>query len=73
MTLSWWRSVAGPGEVRDCMSPMAHGCRDSAARAEIARSRIAPFHSAPATGRSISPKTSSTMPSRSRSLFATWL
>ena len=25
MTASWWRSVAGPGEVRDCRSGIAQG------------------------------------------------
>ena len=34
---SWWRSVAGPGLARDSMSPIAHGWRRSARRAEVAR------------------------------------
>ena len=41
MTASWWRSVAGPGAVRDSMMPIAHGWRSSVARSECARRRIA--------------------------------
>src|ERR671920_381618 len=44
MTVSWWCSVAGPGAVREETSAIAQGCRLSAARAEIARSRIAVRH-----------------------------
>ena len=73
MTASWWRSVAGPGEVRVDIRAIAQGWRRSAWRADSARSRIAVFQSAPPAGRSISPKTRSTMPSRSWSLLATWL
>ena len=47
MTASWWRSVAGPGEVRVDISAIAHGWRPSAWRADCARSRIAVFQSAP--------------------------
>ena len=50
--------MAGPGEVRDSISPIAQGWRDSASRAEIARSRIAVLQSVPPEGSSISPKTS---------------
>ena len=73
MTASWCRSVAGPGEVRVDIRAIAQGWRRSAWRADCARSRIAVFQSAPPAGRSISPKTRSTMPSRSSSLLATWL
>ena len=73
MTALWWRSVAGPGEVRDCIRATAQGWRARACRAETARSRIAAFQSASAAGSSISLKTRSTMPSRSSSLLATWL
>ena len=41
MTASWWRSVAGPGEVRVDIKAIAHGWRRSAWRADSARSRIA--------------------------------
>ena len=54
----------GPGLARDSIRPIAHRWRSSASRTEIARRRIAVFQSAPATGRSISAKTRSTMPSR---------
>ena len=57
MTASWWRRVAGPGEVRVDIRAIAHGWRRSACRAECARSRIAVIQSAPPRGRSISPKT----------------
>jgi NADPH:quinone reductase-like Zn-dependent oxidoreductase len=41
MTVSWWRIVAGPGVVRDCINGVAHGWRARTVRTEIARSRIA--------------------------------
>ena len=34
MTASWWRSVAGPGEVRVDIRAIAHGWRRSACRAD---------------------------------------
>ena len=72
MTASWWRSLAGPGEVRVDIRAMAQGWRDRASRAETARRRIAIF-SRPPAGSSITAKTRSTMPSRSWSLLPTWL
>ena len=71
MTASWWRSVAGPGLVRDSSSAIAQGWRRSTRRAEFARRRISARQSPPAVGSSISLKTRSTMPSRISSLLAT--
>jgi hypothetical protein len=73
ITVSWWCSVAGPGAVREETSAIAQGWRPSAARAEIARSRIAGRHSLPISGSSISPKTASVMPSSRSLLLATCL
>jgi hypothetical protein len=50
-TASWWRRVAGPGEVRESISPIAQGWRDKISRAEMARWRMAVFQSTPAVGR----------------------
>ena len=73
MTASWCRRVAGPGEVLVDIRLIAQGWRPSAWRADSARSRMAVLQSASTSGRSISAKTKSTMPSRSWSLLATWL
>ena len=43
MTASWCRSVAGPGVLRDSISPMAQGCRVMTVRIEIARCRMVVF------------------------------
>src|SRR3954462_11114682 len=36
-TASWWRSVAGPGEVRESMTPTAHRWRNRTSRTDSAR------------------------------------
>lgn len=61
------------GVVRVSISPIAQRWRDKAARAEIARCRIAVFQSPSPAGNSISVKTRSIMPSRRSDLLATWL
>ena len=71
MNASWWRRVAGPGEVRACRSAIAHGWRRSTDRAEFARRRISARQSPPAVGSSISANTMSTIASRISSLLAT--
>ena len=68
-TASWSRRLAGPGLVRDSIRPTAQRWRLSTSRVEIARRRIAVFQSTSVVGSSISPKTMSTIPSRSSSLF----
>ena len=72
-TASWCRSVAGPGEVRDSIRPIAHRCRARTARTDIARWRMALFQPPAADGSSISANTRSIMPSRRSSLLVTWL
>jgi hypothetical protein len=72
-TASWWRSVAGPGEIRDSIRPIAQRCRARTSRAEMARWRMAGFQPASLDGRPISLNTTSTMPSRRSPLLATWL
>ena len=47
----------GPGEVRDSISPIAQGWRESDLAGEIARRRMAPPQSARRAGSSISPNT----------------
>ena len=65
--------TVGVGLVRDSITFEAHGWRRSARRAESTRSRIVVFQSASASGGSISPTTTSTMPSSISSLLATCL
>ena len=72
MTASWWRSVAGPGLVRDSISAIAQGCAPQHLPGRVARRRISARQSPSADGSSISLKTRSTMPSRISSLLATW-
>jgi hypothetical protein len=72
MTASWCRNVAGPGEVRDSIIGAAHGCRANTTRADAARCRIACFQSRSAGGTSISPNTTSTVPSMIASSLGTW-
>ena len=50
ITASWCRSVAGPGEVRDSIRPIAQRWRDRTSRAETARWRIAVRQSTPLGG-----------------------
>jgi len=52
---------------------MAHECRASTSRAEVARSRMACLQSAPVLGIAIWPTMSSTIPSRIWPLLATCL
>ena len=59
------------GLARDSSTPIAHGWRTRASRAEMARWRMVAFQSASSDGSSISPKTRSTMPSRISSLSVT--
>ena len=64
-TASWRRRFDGPWSVRPSISPIAQRWRASTSRVESARRRIACFHSRSSGGSSISPKTMSTIPSRS--------
>src|SRR5215203_7276776 len=63
-------SVAGPGVLRDSRSTITQGWRARTRRAEIARRRITDCQSPTLVGRSISLKTTSTMPSRISLLLA---
>ena len=49
-TALWRRGCAGPGVVRDSISPTAQRWRLSASRVEIARRRIAVFQSTSVVG-----------------------
>ena len=64
--------VRGSGVGRDSIRLVAQGWRRSASRAEIARWRMAALQPISPGGSSISPKTTSMMPSRMASLPATW-
>ena len=73
ITVSYWRSIDGPGATRVSMTPVVHGWRRSTPRAPRMALRNAGFQSPPESAAGSWLMTTSTMPSSRSSLLFTWV